>query len=380
MYVLTWSGAEWEQRQRLVPSTGMAQFGNDVAISRDGTTIVVGAHHDASAATGIDGVVTMGGPPEAGAVYIYQHVPDHWQLMHYVKLATPHACDHFGERVAISSDAKTIAVGAPDSGNTATTCSPAPPEGTGTGAAYLLVNNGSWSQTAMLTATAAQPTAWFGFSVALDDAGTTLVTSAPLERTDAGNKAGAVYVAGTANTGLLRIEAPNKDAGDHFGAWVDVSASGDVIAAGATFEASNAIGIGGNENDNSQIQTGAAYVFAPPPTTQPTIYVKPSIPEYGLNFGKFVSLSADGNTLVVSHWYANNILDSTSPSFIANCGAVEVYRGPNWAPVARLLADDPTDKAQFGWDAKISGDGSTIAAPAPAVDNGAGAVYIIDTP
>jgi hypothetical protein len=55
------------------------------------------------------------------------------------------------------------------------------------------------------------------------------------------------------------IKASNTGAGDRFG-W-SVALSGDTLAVGAIFEASNAAGIDGNQADNGTSAAGAVYVF-----------------------------------------------------------------------------------------------------------------------
>ena len=101
----------------------------------------------------------------------------------------------------------------------------------------------------------------FGFNVALS--GDTLVVGAPQEGSNAtgvnGNQAdnsapnsGAVYVFTRTNgvwTQQAYLKASNTDAGDQFG--VIMALSGDTLAVGAQFEASNATGVNGDQNDNS---------------------------------------------------------------------------------------------------------------------------------
>ena len=101
----------------------------------------------------------------------------------------------------------------------------------------------------------------FGFNVALS--GDTLVVGAPQEGSNAtgvnGNQAdnsapnsGAVYVFTRTDgvwTQQAYLKASNTGAGDQFG--VIMALSGDTLAVGAQFEASNATGVNGNQTDNS---------------------------------------------------------------------------------------------------------------------------------
>ena len=57
------------------------------------------------------------------------------------------------------------------------------------------------------------------------------------------------------------IAATNPADGDSFGAAVAISADGKTIVVGAPNEASNAVGINGNQADNSRPSAGAAYLY-----------------------------------------------------------------------------------------------------------------------
>lgn len=57
------------------------------------------------------------------------------------------------------------------------------------------------------------------------------------------------------------VKAPNTDANDQFGYGVALSGNGSSLAVSAITEASAAIGIGGDQADNSTAEAGAVYVF-----------------------------------------------------------------------------------------------------------------------
>ena len=111
----------------------------------------------------------------------------------------------------------------------------------------------------------------FGSSVAVD--GNTLVVGAPSEDSNAtginGNQAnnsasgsGAVYVFTRSNgvwTQQAYLKASNTGVQDHFG--TSVALSGETLAVGAPDEDSNAMGINGNQSDNSAENSGAVYIF-----------------------------------------------------------------------------------------------------------------------
>ncbi|NCP78886.1 MAG: alpha/beta hydrolase, partial [Desulfuromonadales bacterium] len=148
----------------------------------------------------------------------------------------------------------------------------------------------------------------FGYAVSLS--GDTLVVGAVWEDSNAtgvnGNqadnsasKSGAAYVftrSGGVWSQQAYLKASNTEAGDYFGNAV--SLSGDTLVVGAYLEDSNAIGVDGNQADNSASDSGAVYVFTRNGTTwSQQAYLKASNTEAGDLFGNAVSLS--GDTLVV---------------------------------------------------------------------------------
>ena len=146
--------------------------------------------------------------------------------------------------------------------------------------------------------------------------GNTLAVSAPDENSGAkgvnGNQkdesvggAGAVYVftrgdAGKPWTQQAYLKASNTDAYDSFGFSLALSANGNTLAVTATREDSNARGINGNQEDNSAEDSGAVYVFTRTGGRwSQQAYVKSSNSDAGDQFGWSVTLSDDGNVMVV---------------------------------------------------------------------------------
>ena len=82
------------------------------------------------------------------------------------------------------------------------------------------------------------------------------------------------------------LKADNADAGDGFGDAVAIS--GDSIAVGAGCESSKAVGIGGDETDNSTPCSGAVYVFRRDSSEQwhQEAYIKGSDSVAGIGFGR----------------------------------------------------------------------------------------------
>ena len=110
-----------------------------------------------------------------------------------------------------------------------------------------------------------------GYSVAIS--GDTLVVGAHSEDSgatgvggdesdDSAPSAGAAYVfvrSGATWSQQAYLKASNTGSGDYFG--LSVAISGDTLVVGAYREGSGATGVGGDESDDSALQSGAAYVF-----------------------------------------------------------------------------------------------------------------------
>ncbi|MES2469413.1 MAG: FG-GAP repeat protein, partial [Verrucomicrobiota bacterium] len=175
--------------------------------------------------------------------------------------SNPGQPDNFGFSVAVSGD--TVIVGAPgeDSKATGINGNPADDSGPDSGAAYLFTRSGTmWTQQAYLKAGNTAAGDQFGLSVAVS--GNTVVVGANLADNSALD-AGAAYVFtrnGTEWTQQAYLKAGNTGQDDLFGSSVAVS--GDTVVIGAAGEDSNAIGVNGNQADNSATYSGAAYVFA----------------------------------------------------------------------------------------------------------------------
>ena len=132
-------------------------------------------------------------------------------------------------------------------------------------------SGGTWRQQAYLKASNTGARDFFGVSVAIS--GGTVVVGAHGEGSSAtgvnGNQSnnsaigsGAAYVFTRTGTNWAQqayLKASNTQASDLFG--VSVAISGNTAVVGAYGEDSAAVGVNGNQNDNSAPSSGAAYVF-----------------------------------------------------------------------------------------------------------------------
>ncbi len=109
-YVFTRSGTQWSQQAYLKASNpGLADFfGRWVRMFDD--TLVVGANHESSNATGVNGDQSDNSVPEAGAAYVFTREGTVWSQQAYLKATVTGVDDRFGRSVDISED--TIVVGA----------------------------------------------------------------------------------------------------------------------------------------------------------------------------------------------------------------------------------------------------------------------------
>ena len=151
-------------------------------------------------------------------------------------------------------------------------------------------------QTAYLKASNTKCCVQFGYSAGIS--GNTIVVGARVEDSK-GNESGAAYVFRNEGKGWLEegyLKASNVQAGDNFGHTVAIS--GDLIAVGAPLEDSNATGVGGNQADNSSVNSGAVYIFQRSDSEwHQTAYIKASNAQAEDQFGYSVAIS--GDTLVV---------------------------------------------------------------------------------
>jgi uncharacterized delta-60 repeat protein len=233
------------------------------------------------------------------------------------------------------------------------------------------------SQKAYLKAAVVDAEDGFGGSVAVS--GDTLVVGAILEDSNASGingdpldnsltNSGAVYVfvrQGDTWVQQAYIKASNPDPDDRFGSAVALS--GDTLVVGAYGEDSSAIGVNGNQLDNSAADSGAVYVFQRSGTNwAQQAYLKLSNTEGGEQFGGAVAVS--GDTIVVGaalEWSrATGVNGDQSDNSAPAAGAAYVFcrTGTNWAQQAYLKASNTGWGDKFGASVAVSGDTIAVGA------------------
>ena len=340
------------------------QFGRSVALSSDGTTVLVGAWQNDTA-----------GVTNAGAAYIFEKGGG-WSSKS-ASAATAQftggaTSDQFGYSVALSSDGTTALVGAITND---TAFSEA-------GAAYIFEKGGGWSSKSASAATAqftgSAEDDEFGYSVALSSDGTTALVGAWRNDT-AFSDAGAAYIFekgggwSSKSASAATAQLTGGAASDRFGTSVSLSSDGTTALVGAIY------------NDTAFTDAGAAYIFGKGGGWSSTSASSATARFTGGadedNFGYSVALSSDGKTALVGAW------QNDTPGN-ANAGAAYIFgKGGGWsstsasAATARFTGGAAGDN--FGNSVSLSSDGTTAFIGAnynDAAFSNAGAAYIFGSP
>ena len=318
-YVFSRNGEIWSQQAYVKASnTGGTeegdQFGYDVALNADGTTLTVSAITEDSAATGINGNQNDDSAVDVGAVYVYTRNNETWNQQAYLKPR--------------QSPRETL-VGS----------------------------------------------VLFGFAIGLDASGDTLAVSGFNEDT---NRGSIYIFSRENNRWLeqARVQASNAEIGDALASAIAVSADGNTIVGGAFDEDSALIGVAlsneGNGDQPTDLAVGAAYVFVRDDNEWlQQAFIKPTNTQGNQHFGWAVALSLDGNTLAGGAHYENggsqgingDQQDDSSP----DSGAVYVYQrtGTTWAPIAYVKAPNASASDEFGMAVALNDNGTVLAVGAP---------------
>ena len=404
VYLYRRMGSVWSQQAYIKASNSdpLDQFGISVSLNDDGNTLAVGANLEDSSATGVNGA-QKGGSVDTGAVYVFRFSSSTWSQQAYIKASNIDREDRFGYAVALSGDGNTLAVGARGENSSSTGVNSTPNNDASlSGAAYLFrFNGGMWSQQAYIKASNTQLFDQFGHSVSLNKDGNTLVVGAYFEGNSSAGVNGnqnnrAPNFSGSGSVYLFRfnttsstwsqqayIKASNPTFSANFGWSVDLNDDGNTLAVGAVGERSDSTGVNGAQA-NSIFDAGAVYLFrfsTGTSTWSQQAYIKASNTGANDYFGASVSISGDGNTLVVGARGEDGSaigVEGNNNSVIGDSGAAYVFEFANgtWAQQAFIKASDTSPNARFGESVRISSDGGAIAVGARGVNTNTGAVYL----
>ena len=338
VYVFTDNGGGWQQSTKITAGNANAgdNFGVSLALSNDGATLAVGADGEAS----LDGNPANNDAPGSGAAYVFSYNGSSWSQQAYLKAGESEQGDFLGRAVSLSGDGNTLAIGA--TGEDSVSASDETDNtGNDTGAVFVFVNNGGWSQQAYLKAGVIDNNDEFGNALSLSDDGDTLAVGVQLEDISSPlSVGGAAYVFRRDATNnwsqQAYLKAAISDAEDEFGKSLSLSADGNSLLIGALKEDSSANGIGGDASDNNAMDSGAAYLFSRDSGgawTQ-SAYLKAannSANEQSEFFGFAVSISGDGDSLAIGATLEDNNAagvtfgDITDNNGATASGAVYLY-------------------------------------------------------
>ena len=435
VYVFIRQGDGWTQ-QAYVKASNPGQndhFGSSVVLSRDGNTMAVSAHWEASAATGINGNQNDDSMPEAGAVYVFTLTGTTWTQQAYLKASNtgrlgqgdlPGDGDQFGFSVALSADGNTLAAGAITEDSVAQQINGNQGDDTAqsAGAVYVFTRTGTtWAQQAYIKSSNADAGDLLGFSVALSGDGNTLAAAAfdedgtgrginPLHDNGSLN-AGALYVFTRQNGSWSQqayIKGSRGEPSDGFGFATAISDDGSTIAVGAGDEACLTPGVDppGCADDappgrGANIWAGAAYVFVRSGTTwSEQAFIKASNARPYHSFGVRLALSGNGNSLAVTAYLEDSTGQGIRPPMIQqflqpdylnpwrarrneaeDSGAAYVFtrNGSTWTAGAYVKGSNTVAGHEFGSAVALSGNGRMMVVGAHLEDSmgdDSGAAYV----
>ena len=427
VYVYVRQGDSWTQ-QAYVKASNPGQsdhFGSSVALIRDGNTMAVAAHWEASGATGVNGNQNDNSIPQSGAVYVFTRNGTTWTQQAYIKASNTGKAgegqlagdgDQFGFSLALSGDGNTLAVGAisEDSAAQQINGNQGDDSAQSAGAVYVYARTGStWAQQAYVKSANMGAGDGLGFSVALSFDGNTLAAAAfdedgggrginPPDNTESQNS-GALYVftrQGGTWSQQAYIKGSKGETSDGFGFATAISDDGNTIAVGSGDEACLTPGIDppGCADDapplrGANIWVGAAYVFVRNGNawSEQTFIKAPNARPYN-SFGVRLDLSGDGNTLAVSAYLEDNAGRGIRPPMVQQfliqdilngwrehrneaeeSGAVYFYTrsGTRWTAGAWVKAANADAGDEFGSSVALSTDGHVMVVGAHGEDSAA---------
>jgi len=341
--VFTYSNGSWGTPTELNLGANAAandECGFSVALSRNGTTALVGVPHR-----------SVNGQSGAGAAEAYTYTSGGWGAPSELNLGTDaFAGDAMGFSAALSSDGTTALIGAPDR-------SVSGQQDAGEAEVFIHGTSGwSFSTGLNLSAGAAGANDILGFSVAVSGDGNLTLLGAPGRTVNGQTNAGDVEVFSHTNGQwylTTHVNTFGVNPGDFLGISAALSSDGAIALVGAA-----------GRTVNGQGNAGAAEVF----TRSNDIWTLSTELSLGTNaaasdyLGSAVALSGDGSTALVDN------LDRTVNGQ-ANAGAVEVFTRVNgkWSHTTEFnLGSNAASAIQFGYSVALSGDGNTALAGSPA--------------
>ena len=282
VYVYKWTDdTSWEKVGMSID--GEAAFGNafgySVSLSSDGRTVAIGAPD-------------LGPRDVVGYVGVYQWTDGTSWVKVGMNIDGEVAGKAFGSSVSLSSDGRTVAIGAPGGER----------NDIGFVSVYQWTDGTSWVKVGGVNINGRATGNAFGISVSLSSDGKTVAVGAFVG--DAGYAS--IYTL-TNNAWIKRgkdIDGENLD--DRFGSSVSLSSDGSTVAIGAT---------GSDGKDGNPVDYNSGRVCVYKWTDESTSWVKVGMGidggEAGESSGISVSLSSDGNTVGIGAPAPGNVAGNT---------------------------------------------------------------------
>lgn len=333
VYYFSRISGSWVEQQKITAPTPLTSgfFGFSVALSADGSTLVVGERVS---------------PANNGRVLVFYRSTGNFTHQQTLTHNLSNVGDSFGYSVAVSDDGNTLIGGAIfDDNNTSDA-----------GSAVVFTRSGStWTEQTRLNASDAAANDEFGVVVSLSSDGNTAAVGARSKASGAG----AVYVftrSGSTWSQQQKVVPSNPASGDNFGSSVSLSGSGDLLIVGAPFK------------DYLVANSGSVYAFSRSGSVwSQSQQITPSDVQTNTYFNISV-ISRDGSTIVVGLGS-----DDTSGN---NSGALYVFKKPSssWEQHKKLKTTVIVNESFMGTSVAVSGDGRCIIAGAYG-DGASGAAY-----
>ncbi|MEM1261438.1 MAG: cadherin domain-containing protein [Pseudomonadota bacterium] len=373
-------------------------FGHAVALSEDGSTLLVGAPLEDGNALRVDGDGTDNSRSDSGAAYVYRRSNGTWALDAYLKPPFGVTGFWFGRALAMSADGDTLFVGAMYQENSLevsvpTTNTPpadrraAAPPNRRTAVFVYRFDNGAWTYDDQFSVRNPTESRSIYDNLSASADGNRVVIGGPADDSDATTIDGDATNANRPDSGAAYVfdfdaqdgwdvaaylKAPNAGANDLFGYDVDISADGRFVLVGAPNEDS----VIGMPSDDSLPDSGAAYLFEESATGWTFVeMVKPASVQGQDGWGRAVAINGVGTLLAVASPFettsATGVLsDGSNIDTAFESGAVAVFRSNagTWSEGRLLKANNTDEDDGFGFAVAISDDGETVLVGAPNED------------
>ena len=323
----------WTKQSKISPLNLVSfdEFGTDIDLSYDGNVLVASSR---------------GSNSYTGSVYVYVRVNDTWNLETEINASDGNTGDEFGYSLAMDTNGTKVVIGAPNS-DTA---------GYDRGAVYVFEKQGSnWVEVAKLSGST-ENYSYFGNTVDLSGDGNKIAIGAYGE-----GYCGSVYIYdynGTSWNLNAKLYPSDSNCERFSQGALSLSEDGMYLV------------VGDSVYDAKSTDDGAAFVYNYNGTSW-NFLDKLYISDYvASNFGYSVSISANGDTIIVSE-----------PGHKGLNGAAYIYEknGTQWDQKLMISSNDGTHSGNFGDSLVISNDGSLIlVGDLYFYDNTNGAAYVFE--